>query len=68
MAIQKVECGETTLSIITIEIAVDRYEELIAKEERLKLLEKAVINLPYSSQTQSVKDIFNIKEKEIAEV
>lgn len=64
MGIQKINCGEATLSIITIEISVDRYEELIAKEQRLKLLEKAVANLPYSSQAQSVKDIFDIKEVE----
>lgn len=44
---------------ITIEIA--RYEELAAKEARLKLLEKAILSLPYSAQVENIKDIFDIR-------
>lgn len=45
----------------TIAIEITRYEELAAKEARLKLLENAVLSLPYSAQVESIKDIFDIR-------
>ena len=43
----------------------DRYEELLAKEERLILLEKAVSKCnPYSGDLYTIKKIFCIDEEE----
>ena len=42
----------------------DRYEELLAKEERLILLEKAVSKCnPYSGDLYTIKKIFCIEEE-----
>ncbi len=62
MGTTRVECGDVTLTVLTTEIEVGRYEELIAKEKRLQLLENAVLHMPYNSQAEYVKKVFDIKE------
>ena len=52
-------CGEPL-----IEIERKRYDELVHKEERLRLLENSILTLPCYGEREMLKTIFNIKEKE----
>lgn len=47
-----------------ISIAVSRYEELLAKEEELRLLKEALRGLNYYSDIDVIKRIFNIESEE----
>lgn len=49
-----------------IEIDRERYEELIAKEERLRMLEEAITNKDNYDNIKDIKTIFNL-EKEVTE-
>lgn len=49
---------------ILIEVERSRYDELLHKEEQLKLLKKAVENCtPYTSDLIAIKAAFDIKER-----
>lgn len=48
---------------IVFEIPQSRYEELIAKEERLHLLEEAVKGHSSYSDLTPIKEIFNLKDE-----
>lgn len=47
-----------------ISTAVSRYEELLAKEEELRLLKTALCGVNYSSDVDVIKRIFNIESEE----
>lgn len=51
---------------VLFEIEPKRYEELVAKEERLRLLEEAITKRCGYSNIDELKDIFNLK-KEVTE-
>ena len=44
----------------TVTIPAAAYVKLIATEERLKLLEKAIMSLSYNPQVEDIKKIFDI--------
>lgn len=50
---------------IVFEVTQSRYEELIAKEERLHLLEETVKKQPSFTDLTPIKEIFNLKEEVI---
>ena len=50
------------IGLTTITIPTERYAELIATEERLRLLKNAILNVSYNPQVEDIKDIFDIKE------
>ncbi len=52
----------------TIVITKERFTELIASEERLRLLEKAILNVSYNLPIEAIKEIFDIKEPVIPDM
>ena len=47
-----------------ITIPQKRYDELVAKEERLRLLEESLRNKEKYSSVEDVKEIFGLNKKE----
>lgn len=44
-------------------IPLDRYGELIATEQKFKMLKAAISLLPYSREREDIKYIFEIREE-----
>lgn len=55
MNTKPIVCGD---NLIVIER--NRYEELIAKEERLRLIEKVIKKSPYYTTVGNIKDVFDL--------
>lgn len=50
---------------ILVEVEPRRYDELVAKEERLRLLEEAITRKGDYDTIADIKKIFNLVEKEV---
>lgn len=50
------------IELPAIEVEIQRYNELIAKEERLLIMENALAGMSGFSDIEPIKKIFNIKE------
>lgn len=61
MSVKPIFSGE-----ILVEISHKRYDELLHKEERLRLLESAITEKDDYSNIEDIKTIFNLK-KEVTE-
>ena len=71
MALDKLlpmETGTPTVELLptaTVTVEQARYEDLLAKEERLRLLEQSILqHNGYLSDIERIKKLFDIKEQE----